>query len=112
MSEIRRYGKFSVLQGSRDPDGFDIELTEGGLIPDVSLVTAVNLVGVDVRSGATETWTTTFVSSTATTTTWRHLFAQADTATLRTLRFVIEATRTGAANPIKCGVFDLQIEAP
>jgi hypothetical protein len=112
MSEIRNWGTIDLLLGSLDPDGIAIVLAAGGLIPDTSLVTAITLVGVDKLTGAAVTWTTTFTAQSTTEVTAVYYLQATDTNVPKVTRFVIWATRTGAAHPIQCGILDVKVSPP
>jgi hypothetical protein len=108
-----RVPRYCVPQGVRDPHPIELTIVAGTLIQDTSLVTALALVGRDIRSSEPITWNLTEITAqSAAAVTFRRRYAAADTAIARGIRFVAWATLTGAANPIQCGVFDLYVEGP
>lgn len=109
---IQNWGIIEFLQGARDPDGIAIVLAASGLIPDASLVTALELRGRDAFTGAPITWETTITAQSALEVTAIYALQEADTLVPQTTRFVIWATRTGAANPIQCGILDVKVSTP
>ncbi|AUX33146.1 MULTISPECIES: hypothetical protein [Sorangium] len=105
--------KYCTRQGARDPVALRIVIAASDAVPDLTLVTAVELSALDRRaSPATpETWTTTILERVEDELVVEHRYQEADTATPRTWRITPWMTISGAANPVAAATFDLQVMA-
>lgn len=111
MSCSRSIPKYCTSQGSLDPVALRLVIAASDAVPDLSLVTAVELSVVDRRaSPATpETWTTSIISQDEDELVVEHRYEEGDTDTARTWRVTPWLTISGAANPVAATTFDLQV---
>ncbi|WP_437606240.1 hypothetical protein WMF20_35310 [Sorangium sp. So ce834] len=105
--------KYCTRQGARDPVALRIVIAASDAVPDLTLVTAVELSVVDRRASppAPATWTTTILERVGDELVVEHRYREADTAAARTWRITPWLTISGAANPVAAATFDLQVMA-
>lgn len=103
--------KYCTRVGARDPVAIRITIAASDAVPDLSLVTQVQLEVVDRRASppTPETWTTTILSQEEDELVVEHRYQAADTDTPRTWRITPWLTVAGAANPVAATTFDLQV---
>jgi hypothetical protein len=113
MSCSRAIPKYCTQQGSLDPVALRLVIAASDAVPDLSLVTGVELSVVDRRQtdAEPETWTTSILSQAEDELVVEHRYEEADTDTPRTWRVTPWMTISGAANPVAATTFDLQVMA-
>jgi hypothetical protein len=105
--------KYCTTQHARDPVALRLVIAASDAVPDLTLVTAVELSVVDRRdtTAEPETWTTSILDAAEDELVVEHRYLEADTDTARTWRVTPWLTITGAENPVACATFDLQVLA-
>jgi hypothetical protein len=113
MSCSNNIPKYCTTQNARDPVALRLVIAASDAVPDLTLVTAVELSVVDRRntSAEPETWATSILDADEEELTVEHRYLEEDTATARTWRVTPWMTITGAENPVACATFDLQVLA-
>ncbi|WP_437948627.1 hypothetical protein WME98_49920 [Sorangium sp. So ce296] len=105
--------KYCTRQGACDPVALRVVIASSDAVPDLTLVTAVELSALDRRAepATRETWTTTILEQAEDELVVEHRYQEADTAAARTWRITPWMTISGAANPVAAATFDLQVMA-
>lgn len=103
--------RYSTWQGSRDPVALRVTIASSDAVPDLSLVTLVELEVTDRRTGDAETWTATILEQAAAELVVEHRYQETDTDTARTWRVTPWMMIAGAENRVAAGTFDLQVLA-
>lgn len=103
--------RYCIWQGARDPVALRVVIAASDAVPDLSLVTLVELEVTDRRTGDAETWTATILEQAAAELIVEHRYQASDTDAPRTWRITPWMTVAGAANPVAASTFDLQVMA-
>ncbi|XXY23351.1 hypothetical protein WME88_27445 [Sorangium sp. So ce216] len=105
--------KYCTKQGARDPVSLRLVIAASDAVPDLTLVSLVELEVVDRRATplAPATWTTTILDQDDDELVVEHRYEAADTDAARTWRITPWLTVAGAAHRVAATTFDLQVMA-
>ena len=102
---------YRVRKGALDPVGLQVTITPSDAVPDLSDVTAAEIVSTDTATQVESTWSVEITSQSETSLVILHRYETADTATLRDLQQHARLTVTGAANPVLTPSWTLRVVA-